>query len=37
VLTLAGDGPAQDGTYRIIWRMGHELGAKLVEAAVPDV
>lgn len=30
VLLLSGDGPARDGTYRVIWRLGHDVGAKLV-------
>jgi hypothetical protein len=28
VLLLSGDGPAQDGRYRVIWRQGDEIGAK---------
>ena len=37
-LLLSGDGPARDGTYRVIWRLGHDVGAKLVSAAsAPDV
>lgn len=32
-LTLAGDGPAQDGTYRVIWRSDYDVGAKFVTAA----
>jgi hypothetical protein len=32
VLTIAGDGPAQDGIYRVIWRLGSDVGAKLIEA-----
>jgi hypothetical protein len=30
VLLLSGDGPARDGTYKVIWRLGHDVGAKLV-------
>ncbi len=30
VLLLSGDGPAQDGEYRVIWRLGQDVGAKLV-------
>ncbi len=36
VLLLAGDGPAQNGTYHVIWRLGSDVGAKLLEPAVPD-
>jgi len=31
-LLLAGDGPFKNGTYRVIWRHDHEVGAKLVSA-----
>jgi hypothetical protein len=27
-LALAGDGPAQDGRYFVIWRLGSDAGAK---------
>jgi hypothetical protein len=30
VLRLSGDGPAKDGTYRVIWRVGYDVGAQLV-------
>jgi hypothetical protein len=30
VLLLSGDGPAQDGRYRVVWRHGDEIGAKYV-------
>jgi PilZ domain len=30
VLLLSGDGPAKDGRYRVVWRHGNEVGAKLV-------
>ena len=30
VLHLSGDGPAKDGTYRVIWRVGYDVGAQLV-------
>jgi hypothetical protein len=30
VLLISGDGPARDGTYRVVWRLGQEIGAKLV-------
>ena len=33
VLLFSGDGPAQDGTYRVIWRLGGEVGAEFVGAA----
>ena len=29
-LLLSGDGPAIDGTYRVIWRVGYDVGAQLV-------
>lgn len=33
VLLLAGDGPFQNGSYRVIWRRGEEVGAKLLRVA----
>lgn len=36
VSLLSGDGPAQDGTCRVIWRLAHEIGAKFIGPAVPD-
>jgi hypothetical protein len=30
VLLLSGDGPARDGAYRVIWRLGDEVGAKYI-------
>jgi PilZ domain-containing protein len=33
VLLIAGDGPFQNGTYRVIWRRDDEVGAKLVRVA----
>jgi hypothetical protein len=30
VLVLSGDGPARDGTYRVTWRLGQDVGAKFV-------
>jgi hypothetical protein len=33
-LLLSGvDGPFQNGTYRVIWRIGQEVGAKLIKVA----
>jgi PilZ domain len=36
VLRLTGDGPAQDGTYRVVWRLGHHVGAMFVSALVSE-
>ncbi len=36
VLLLSGDGPAQDGTYRVIWRLGQDVGAKFLTQENPD-
>ena len=30
VLRLSGDGPTKDRTYRVIWRVGYDVGAQLV-------
>jgi hypothetical protein len=32
-LLMTGDGPFQDGDYRVIWRLGQEVGAKLLRVA----
>lgn len=37
VLFLSGDGPAQNGTYRVVWRFAAEIGAKFVSPLTPDV
>ena len=34
VLLLSGDGPAQDGTYQVIWRCDDEIGAKLLNSSI---
>jgi hypothetical protein len=33
VLLLDGDGPFQNGTYRVVWRRDDDVGAKLVRVA----
>ena len=33
VLMLSGDGPAQDGFYKVIWRLGYDVGAKLIDSS----
>jgi hypothetical protein len=30
VLRFPGDGPAKDGTYRVIWRIGYDVGAQFI-------
>jgi hypothetical protein len=35
-LLLSGDGPAQDGMYRVIWRFASEIGAKFVAPAAQE-
>jgi hypothetical protein len=30
VLLLSGDGTARDGTYRVTWRLGQDVGAKFI-------
>ena len=30
VLLLSGDGVVRESTYQVIWRRGHEVGAKFV-------
>jgi hypothetical protein len=33
-LLLSGDGPAKDGTYTVIWRIGRDVGAKFVSEEI---
>ena len=35
VLLLSEDGIVQESTYKVIWRFGHELGAKFVSVVRP--
>jgi hypothetical protein len=35
VLLLSEDGIVQESTYKMIWRFGHEVGAKFVSAVRP--
>ena len=37
VLLFPGDGPAQDGTYKVVWRSGNDVGAKFVSAVTRNV
>jgi hypothetical protein len=32
VLTISGDGPAKDGSYMVIWRLGSDVGARLIDS-----
>jgi hypothetical protein len=36
LLTFSGDGLSKDGTYKVIWRDGSEVGAKFVKPATHD-
>ena len=36
ILNLSGDGPAQDGRYLVIWRLGADVGAKRRLPPAPD-
>jgi hypothetical protein len=33
ILSLSGDGPAEDGRYFVIWRLGSDVGAKRLSPA----
>lgn len=35
ILNFSGDGPAQDGRYSVMWRLGADVGAKRLPPA-PD-
>jgi hypothetical protein len=37
VLFRSGDSPALNGTYRVVWRIGAEIGAKFISPFTPDV
>jgi hypothetical protein len=37
VLFLSGEGPAQNGTYRVVWRFASEIGARFISSFTPDV
>lgn len=30
-------GPARDGTYKLVWRQGHDVGAKFMNAVTENV
>jgi hypothetical protein len=34
-LRFSGDAPAQNGIYRLIWRRGHDVGARFLRKASP--
>ena len=35
-LTLCGDQPADAGKYKVVWRLGADVGAKLMPSYPPD-
>jgi hypothetical protein len=37
VLLLHGDEAAQDGTYKVVWRSGQDVGAKFISAVTQNV
>ena len=37
VLLFHGDEPAKDGTYKVVWRSGNDVGAKFISAVIKDV
>jgi hypothetical protein len=36
LLRLSGDGPAQDGLYTVIWRVGYDVGAMFISSSIAD-
>jgi hypothetical protein len=36
LLTLCGDQPADAGKYKVVWRLGTDVGAKLMPSHPPD-
>ena len=37
VLLFHGNGAARDGTYRVAWRQGQDIGAKFISDATQDI
>jgi PilZ domain len=37
VLLFHGAGAAQDGTYKVVWRSGRDVGAKFISAVIQNV
>jgi hypothetical protein len=37
VLLFPGDGPGRDGTYKIVWRQGRDVGAKYISSVIQNV
>ncbi len=37
VLLFPGDSPARDGTYKVVWRQGCDVGAKFISSVIQNV
>jgi hypothetical protein len=37
VLLFHGNGTARDGTYRVVWRQGQDVGAKFISDAAQNI
>ena len=37
MLFHGGGGPARDGTYKVVWRLGQDVGAKFVSSVTENV
>lgn len=37
VLLFHGNGAARDGTYRVVWRQGQDIGAKFISDVIQNV
>ena len=37
VLLFPGDSPARNGTYKVVWRQGRDVGAKFISSVIQNV
>ena len=37
VLLFSGDSPGRDGTYKVVWRQGRDVGAKYISSVIQNV
>ena len=37
VLLFSGDSPGRDGTYKVVWRQGRDVGAKYISPVIQNI
>jgi hypothetical protein len=37
VLLFPGESPARDGTYKVVWRQGRDIGAKFISPVIQNI